>query len=190
MRKSTIQFLEQNGFVHHTNECIEYDPKASHGSWVSYYNEVYAKQYKYFQAIFYLVPHYDKRFPPHKKRGYIFSSYSPKQEQMNSYIYNDCVYFKMRNIELDYSKQITNVDAYHNPLTTLTNNMNTFQGILKMRQLHKKLCPTKFKGNWKNMSIPQLQKLLTEFDNYDRALEKAIKESAVYKKLNEIDKDF
>lgn len=55
----------------------------------------------------------------------------------------------MRNIELDYVKQANQTDSYFTPLRCLTGKMNTYQGIRKMRKLHKKLCPTKFKGNWK-----------------------------------------
>ena len=68
--------------------------------------------------------------------------------------------------------------------------MNTYQGIRKMRKLHKKLCPTKLKGNWKNMSIPQLKKMITEFETYDLALEKAIKERKMFTKVNKISEDF
>ena len=59
-----------------------------------------------------------------------------------------------------------------------------------MRELHKKLCPTKFKGNWKNMSIPQLKKMIAEFETYDLALEKAIKESKMFKKVNKMKEHF
>ena len=125
-----------------------------------------------------------------KKRDYKFNNYLTKQEQINSYIYKDCVYFKMRNIELDYSKQANQTELYSNPLSGLTEKMNTYQGIRKMRKLHKKLCPTKFKGNWKNMSIPQLKKMITEFETYDLALEKAIKERKMFAKVNKISEDF
>ena len=96
----------------------------------------------------------------------------------------------MRNIELDYSKQANQTDAYFTPLRCLTGKMNTYQGIRKMRKLHKKLCPTKFKGNWKTMNIPQLKKMMSEFDNYDMALEKAIKERKMFTKVNKIKEDF
>lgn len=121
-----------------------------------------------------------------KKRGFIFSKYLTKQEQIDSYIYKDCVYFKMRNIELDYGKQANQVDE----LRCLTDNMITYQGIRKLRKLHKKLCPTKFKGNWKSMNIPQLKKMLSEFDTYDMAIEKAIKERKMFTKINKISEDF
>lgn len=92
----------------------------------------------------------------------------------------------MRNIELDYGKQANQVDE----LRCLTDNMITYQGIRKLRKLHKKLCPTKFKGNWKSMNIPQLKKMLSEFDTYDMAIEKAIKERKMFTKINKISEDF
>lgn len=194
MRKDIKAFLEQNNFVYENRDFTEYVPGNSYynslGGWVSEYHQIFYRQYKYFQVMLFVAPHYDKRFPPHKKRGYIFSHYLTKQEQIDSYIYTDCVYFKMRNIELDYGKQANQTDEYATPLRCLTNNMNTYQGISKMRKLHKKLCPTKFKGNWKNMSIPQLKKMITEFETYDLALEKAIKERKMFAKVNKISEDF
>ncbi len=192
MRKDIKAFLEQNNFVYENRDFTEYVPgnSYSYGAWISEYHTIFYRQYKYFQVILFVAPHYDKRFPPHKKRGYVFSQYLTKQEQIDSYIYTDCVYFKMRNIELDYGAQANQTDAYATPLRCLTNNMNTYQGISKMRKLHKKLCPTKFKGNWKNMSIPQLKKMITEFETYDLALEKAIKERKMFAKVNKISEDF
>lgn len=140
--------------------------------------------------MLFVAPHYDHRFPPHKKRDYKFTEYLTKQQQIDSYIYEDCVYFKMRNIEIDYGKQANTVEEYFNPLCDLTDNMNTYQGIRTMRKLQKKFCPTKFKGNWKNMSIPQLKKMITEFETYDLALEKVIKERKMFKKVNKISEDF
>ena len=192
MRKDIKTFLEQNNFVY--RDFTEYVPGNSYynslGGWVSEYHQIFYRQYKYFQVMLFVAPHYDKRFPPHKKRGYKFSPYLTKQEQIDSYIYTDCVYFKMRNIELDYGVQANQTDEYATPLRCLTNNMNTYQGISKMRKLHKKLCPTKFKGNWKNMSIPQLKKMITEFETYDLALEKAVKERKMFAKVNKIKEDF
>jgi len=194
MRKDIKTLLEQNNFVYENRDFTEYVPGNSYynslGGWVSEYHQIYYKQYKYFQVMLFVAPHFDKRFPPHKKRGYIFTQYLTKQEQIESYIYTDCVYFKMRNIELDYGKQANQTDEYATPLRCLTEKMNTYQGIRKMRKLHKKLCPTKFKGNWKNMSIPQLNKMITEFETYDLALEKAIKERKMFKKVNKISEDF
>lgn len=192
MRKDIKTLLEQNNFVHENRDFTEYVPGNYHslGGWVSEFHEIFYKQFKYFQVILFVAPHYDKRFPPHKKRGYIFSQYLTKQEQIESYVYTDCVYFKMRNIELDYGTQANQTDSYSTPLRCLTPKMNTYQGIRKMRKLHKKLCPTKFKGNWKNMSIPQLKKMITEFETYDLALERAIKESKMFKKVNKIKEDF
>lgn len=193
MRKDIKAFLEQNNFVYENRDFTEYVPGNSYntlGGWISEYHTIFYRQYKYFQVMLFVAPHYDKRFPPHKKRGYVFSQYLTKQEQIDSYIYTDCVYFKMRNIELDYGAQANQTDAYATPLRCLTNNMNTYQGISKMRKLHKKLCPTKFKGNWKNMSIPQLKKMITEFETYDLALEKAIKERKMFAKVNKISEDF
>jgi hypothetical protein len=40
------------------------------------------------------------------------------------------------------------------------------------------------------MSIPQLKKMITEFETYDLALEKAIKERKMFKKVNKISEDF
>lgn len=96
----------------------------------------------------------------------------------------------MRNIELDYGKHANQTDEHSNPLRCLTDNMLTYQGIRKLRELHKKICPTKFKGNWKSMNIPKLKKMLSDFDTYDMAIEKAIKEQKVFKKINEIGEDF
>ena len=194
MRKDIKTLLEQNNFVYENRDFTEYVPVNyyynSLGGWVSEYHQIYYRQYKYFQVMLFVAPHFDKRFPPHKKRGYIFSQYLTKQEQIESYIYTDCVYFKMRNIELDYGKQANQTDEYATPLRCLTEKMNTYQGIRKMRKLHKKFCPTKFKGNWKNMSIPQLKKMITEFETYDLALEKAIKERKMLAKVNKISEDF
>ena len=194
MRKDIKTLLEQNNFVYENRDFTEYVPGNyyynSLGGWVSEYHQIYYRQYKYFQVMLFVAPHFDKRFPPHKKRGYIFSQYLTKQEQIESYIYTDCVYFKMRNIELDYGKQANQTDEYATPLRCLTEKMNTYQGIRKMRKLHKKFCPTKFKGNWKNMSIPQLKKMITEFETYDLALEKAIKERKMLAKVNKISEDF
>lgn len=193
MRKDIKNFLEQNNFVYENRDFTEYVPGNyynSLGGFVSKYHQIYYRQYKYFQVMLFVAPHYDNRFPPHKKRGFIFTQYLTKQEQIESYIYTDCVYFKMRNIELDYGKQANQTDSYFTPLRCLTGKMNTYQGIRKMRKLHKKLCPTKFKGNWKNMSIPQLKKMIAEFETYDMALEKAIKESKMFTKVNKISEDF
>lgn len=194
MRKDIKTFLEQNNFVYENREFVEYVPllQYGHGGWATEYHKLFYRQYKYFQVMLFVEPHFDKRFPPHKKRGFIYSNskYLTKQEQRDSYIYKDCVYFKMRNIEIDYGQKSTKIDVYDDPLRSLTPKMNTYQGIRKMRKLHKKLCPTKFKGNWKNMSIPQLKKMITEFDTYDMALEKAVKEQKVIKKINKIREDF
>lgn len=193
MRKDIKNFLEQNNFVYENRVFTKYVPGNYHNllcGFVSEYHQIYYRQYKYFQVMLFVAPHYDNRFPPHKKRGFIFTQCLTKQEQIESYIYTDCVYFKMRNIELDYVKQANQTDSYFTPLRCLTGKMNTYQGIRKMRKLHKKLCPTKFKGNWKNMSIPQLKKMITEFETYDMALEKAIKERKMFTKVNKISEDF
>lgn len=192
MRKDIKTFLEQNNFIYENREFIDYVPNLQDGldGWVSNYHKLFYRQYKYFQVMLFVEPHFDNRFPPHKKRGFIFSKYLTKQEQIDSYIYKDCVYFKLRNIELDYGKHANQVDEHDTPLRCLTDNMITYQGISKLRKLHKKLCPTKFKGNWKTMNIPQLKKMMSDFDNYDMALEKAIKERKVFKKINKISEDF
>lgn len=192
MRKDIKTLLEQNNFVYENRDFTEYVPGNfySYGCWVSEYHKIFYRQYKYFQVMLFVAPHYDKRFPPQKKRGYMFGSALTKQEQIDSYIYTDCVYFKMLNIEIDYGRQANQVDAFATPLRCLTEKMNTYQGIRKLRKLHKKLCPTKFKGNWKNMSIPQLKQMLSEFDTYDMAIEKAIKERKMFKKVNKINEDF
>ena len=196
MRKDIKAFLEQNNFVYENRDFTEYVPGISYynslGCWVSDYHQIFYRQYKYFQVMLFVAPHYDNRFPPHKKRDYEFNHnhYLTKQKQIDSYIYTDCVYFKMRNIELDYSKQANQNDSYYNPLSCLTEKMNTYQCISKVRKLHKKLCPTKFNGNWKNMNIPQLKKMIIEFETYDMALEKAIKERKMFTKVNKISEDF
>lgn len=188
MRKDIKTFLEQNNFVYENREFVEFVPglQGGRGGFATEYHKLFYKQYKYFQVMLFVVPHFDKRFPPHKKRDYIFTQCLPKREQIGSYIYTDCVYFKMRNIELDYVKQANQVDE----LRCLTDYMITYQGIRKLQKLHKKLCPTKFKGNWKNMSISQLKKMITEFETYDMAIEKTIKEQKVFDKINTISEDF
>lgn len=146
MRKDIKNFLEQNNFVYENRNFTEYVPGNyynSLGGLVSEYHQIYYRQYKYFQVMLFVAPHYDNRFPPHKKRGFIFTQYLTKQEQIESYIYTDCVYFKMRNIELDYGKQANTVEEYFNPLRDLTDNMNTYQGIRTMRKLQKKILPNK-----------------------------------------------
>lgn len=40
------------------------------------------------------------------------------------------------------------------------------------------------------MSISQLKKMITEFETYDMAIEKAIKEQKVFDKINTISEDF
>lgn len=158
------------------------------GAWSAVYHKLFYRQYKYFQVMLFVAPHFDHRFPPHKKRDFIFFKFLIYKKHIDSYIYKDCVYFKMRNIELDYSKQANQTDKYS--LRSLTDNFITYQGISKLRKLHKKLCPTKFKGNWKNMSIPQLKQMLSEFEIYDIAIEKEIKEQKMFNKINKINEDF
>lgn len=138
MRKDIKTLLEQNNFVYENRDFTEYVPGNyynSLGGLVSVYHKLFYRQYKYFKVMLFVAPHYDNRFPPHKKRGYIFSQYLTKQEQIESYIYTDCVYFKMRNIELDYVKQANQTDKYS--LRSLTDNFITYQGISKLRKLHK-----------------------------------------------------
>ena len=40
------------------------------------------------------------------------------------------------------------------------------------------------------MSIPQLKQMLSEFEIYDIAIEKAIKEQKMFNKVNKINEDF
>ena len=71
MRKDIKAFLEQNNFVYENRDFTEYVPGNfySHGGWISEYHQIFYRQYKYFQVMLFVAPHYDKRFPPHKKRG-------------------------------------------------------------------------------------------------------------------------
>ena len=190
MRKDIKTFLEQNNFVYENRVFMVYVNGLQHGrgAWSAVYHKLFYRQYKYFQVMLFVAPHFDHRFPPHKKRDFIFFKFMLYQKHIDSYIYKDCVYFKMRNIELDYSKRANQTDKYS--LRSLTDNFITYQGISKLRKLHKKLCPTKFKGNWKNMSIPQLKQMLSEFETYDIAIEKAIKEQKMFNKVNKINEDF
>ena len=66
----------------------------------------------------------------------------------------------------------------------------TFAGIRKLRELHKKYCPTIRKGNWKHLSIKQLEKFLEEFDRFDKEIILALKKKLIKTKVADIEKDF
>lgn len=99
--------------------------------------------------------------------------------------YKDCVFFKMRDVEISYSRY----DKPESPLN-LQYGAITYAGIRKLRELHKKYCPTIRKGNWKQLSIKQLEKFLEEFDRFDKAIILALKKKRVKTKVAEIEKDF
>lgn len=99
--------------------------------------------------------------------------------------YKDCVFFKMRDVEISYRRY----DKPESPLN-LQPSAITYAGVRKLRELHKKYCPTIRKGNWKHLSIKQLEKFLEEFDRFDKAIILALKKMRVKTKVAEIEKDF
>ena len=66
----------------------------------------------------------------------------------------------------------------------------TYAGVRKLRALHKKYCPTIRKGNWKHLSIKQLEKFLEEFDRFDKEIILALKKKRIKTKVADIEKDF
>lgn len=93
----------------------------------------------------------------------------------------------MPDVEIDYS---VNGRSNRNQLFSLTNKSITYQGIRKLRKLHKQFCPTILNGNWKHLSIEQLTKMLKEFEVYDIAIEKAIKHQKMLAKINNLETYF
>lgn len=74
MRKDIKTFLEQNNFVYENREFMVYVNGLQHGrgAWSAVYHKLFYRQYKYFQVMLFVAPHFDHRFPPHKKtRFYI-----------------------------------------------------------------------------------------------------------------------
>lgn len=99
--------------------------------------------------------------------------------------YNDCVFFKMRDVEILYTSSM----SPDSPLYLQPDSI-TFAGVRKLRELHKKYCPTIRKGNWKHLSIKQLEKILKEFERFDKEIILALKKKRVQTKVAEIEKDF
>lgn len=68
MRKDIKTFLEQNNFVYENRECVEYAQgiNTPYGDWTTAYHGLFYKQFKYFQVMLFVAPHFDRRFPPHK----------------------------------------------------------------------------------------------------------------------------
>ncbi len=99
--------------------------------------------------------------------------------------YKDCVFFKMRDVEFSYT--ISN--SPDSPLHLQPDSI-TYAGVRKLRELHKKYCPTIRKGNWKHLSIKQLEKILEEFERFDKEIILALKKKRIKTKVDEIEKDF
>lgn len=190
MRKSILQFLFENGFIPETKDLDQYVFRGWNHYEIHESKAVYTKQYNYFKVYFYARAYNDHRFPIHRKRDYVYSQFGSKVLQRKSYIYNDCVYFKLRDIEIDYSKQMQTTTYSRNPLFDLADAMITYQSITTLSNLHKKYCPTKRTGSWKKMSIAQLTKLLNQFEKYDSEIGKAIKIRQSMQKVKQMSVDF
>jgi hypothetical protein len=185
MRKVIVDLLNQNGF--------KFEDKLE--SWIylgqskpTVHHKIYVKTYSHFEVKFYVTPQIDHRFPPTRRAIKPKKSLKEIKYKNDNYKYNkDCVYFKMPDVEINYS---VNGRSNSNQLFSLTNKSITYQGIRKLRKLHKQFCPTILNGNWKNLSIEQLTKMLKEFEVYDIAIEKAIKNKKMLDKINNLETDF
>lgn len=154
MKKSTKEFLEQNGFVLKNMFYNKlYNPV---------YRQCFQREYTSFKISFYLVPHL-----------YLNPRYN-----------KDYVYYKMRDVEISYNTHTPESLFYLQPDARFCSE------IRKLRELHKKYCPLICKGNWKHLSIKQLEKLLKEFDSFDKSIILALKKKRVKTKVADIEKDF
>lgn len=174
MKKSTKEFLEQNGFVYENRD---------YGFRI--YKQCYSRRYTSFEISFYLVPQLDHRFSQNQTIYKMKTKGETKKYKEAYRYYKDCVFFKMRDVEISYSRY----DTPESPLN-LQPDAITYAGVRKLRALHKKYCPTIRKGNWKHLSIKQLEKLLEEFDRFDKEIILALKKKRIKTKVADIEKDF
>lgn len=183
MKKATKEFLEQNGFVYENHDDgVRY---TLNFSTVHVYKQCYCRKYTSFKIRFYLVPQLDRRFSENKTLYKMKTKGETKKYNESYRYYKDCVFFKMRDVEIAYRRY----DVPESPFNLQPDSI-TYAGIRKLRELHKKYCPTIRKGNWKHLSIKQLEKILEEFDRYDKEIILALKKKRVKTKVAEIEKDF
>lgn len=183
MKKITKEILEQNGFVfenRYFGKCYNLNYNT-----IKIYKQCFCRKYISFEIIFYLVPQLDSRFSKNRTIYKLKTKGETKRYNESYRYYKDCVFFKMRDVEISY----TSYKSPDSPLN-LQPDSYTYAGVRKLRELHKKYCPTIRKGNWKHLSIKQLEKLLEEFDRFDKEIILALKKKRVQTKVAEIEKDF
>lgn len=183
MKKATKEFLEQNGFVYENHDDgVRY---TLNFSTVHVYKQCYCRKYTSFKIRFYLVPQLDRRFSENKTLYKMKTKGETKKYNESYRYYKDCVFFKMRDVEIAYRRY----DVPESPFNLQPDSI-TYAGIRKLRELHKKYCPTIRKGNWKHLSIKQLEKFLEEFDRFDKEIILALKKKRIKTKVADIEKDF
>ena len=183
MKKSTKEFFKQNGFVYENRDYgIRY---TKNFSTVHIYKQCFSRKYTSFEIFFYLVPQLDSRFSENRTVYKMKTKGETKKYNESYRYYKDCVFFKMRDVEISY----TSYKSTDSPLNLQPDSI-TYAGVRKLRELHKKYCPTIRKGNWKHLSIKQLEKLLEEFERFDNEIILALKKKLVKIKVAEIEKDF
>lgn len=183
MKKSTKEFLEQNGFVYENrDDGVRYTQNFRK---VHIYKQCYSRRYTSFEISFYLVPQLDHRFSENRTVYKMKTKGETKKYNESYRYYKDCVFFKMRDVEISY----TRYDSPDSPLNLQPDSI-TYAGVHKLRELHKKYCPTIRKRNWKHLSIKQLEKILEEFDRFDKEIILALKKKRIKTKVADIEKDF
>ena len=175
--KITKEILEQNGFVFENRYFGE--------DYGLIYKQCFSRKYTSFEIIFYLVPQLDSRFSKNRTIYKLKTKGETKKYNESYRYYNDCVFFKMRDVEILYTSSM----SPDSPLYLQPDSI-TYAGVRKLRELHKKYCPTIRKGNWKHLSIKQLEKILKEFERFDKEIILALKKKRVQTKVAEIEKDF
>lgn len=183
MKKSTKEILEQNGFVFENRDfgvCYDLNYNSIH-----IHKQCFSRKYTSFEIIFYLVPQLDRRFSENRPIYKLKTKSKTKKYNESYRYYKDCVFFKMRDVEISY----TSYNFPDSPLHLQPDSI-TYAGVRKLRELHKKYCPTIRKGNWKHLSIKQLEKILEEFERFDKEIILALKKKRIKTKVDEIEKDF
>lgn len=183
MKKITKEILEHNGFVFENRdfgECYDLNYNT-----IKIYKQCFSRKYTSFEIIFYLVPQLDSRFSENITIYKMKTKGKTKKYKESYRYYNDCVFFKMRDVEILY----TSYNSTDSPLNLQPDSI-TYAGVRKLRELHKKYCPTIRKGNWKHLSIKQLENILEEFERFDKEIILALKKKRVQTKVAEIEKDF
>ena len=183
MKNSTKEFLEQNGFIlENRDDGVRY---CGNGYSYKCYNQCYSRKYTSFEISFYLIPQLDHRFDENRTYYKMRTKGETRKYNESYRYYKDCVFFKMRDVEISYRRY----DKPQSPFNLQPDSI-TYAGIRKLRELHKKYCPTIRKGNWKHLSNKQLGKIIEEFDRFDKAIILALKKKLVLSKVAEIEKDF